>query len=70
MADISTNAKAKLTALLAAQARGELIAEINVSNFDNEYKRGAGMCSVLYASENVYTRHVVCNVYKASLILL
>jgi hypothetical protein len=44
MADISTNAKAKLTLLLAAQARGEHIAEINVSNVNDEHtKWGYGM---------------------------
>ena len=68
MADISTNAKVKLTALLAAQARGEHIAEINVSNCDDEHNWVDGMWSVLYASEDVYTRHVVCNVFEALLI--
>ncbi len=43
MADISTNAKAKLTALLAAQARGDPIAEINVSNCNDEHGGGDGM---------------------------
>ena len=42
MADISTNAKAKLTALLAAQARGDPIAKIDVSNCNDNYYRGAG----------------------------
>jgi hypothetical protein len=51
-ADISTNAKAKLTALLAAQARGEHIAEINVSNCNDERTLygGYGMRQVMYAS--------------------
>ena len=43
MADISKNAKAKLAALLAAQARGDRIAEINVSNCNDEHDWGSGM---------------------------
>jgi len=43
MADISMNAKAKLSALLAAQARGDPIAEINVSNCNDERNWVDGM---------------------------
>ena len=51
MADISYNAKAKLTALLAAQARGDRIAEINVSNINDEHTKGNdGMWQAMYAS--------------------
>ena len=50
MADISENAKAKLTALFAAQARGDLVAEINVSNCNDERSSGECMWQVTYAS--------------------
>ena len=43
MADISKNAKAKLTVLLAAQARGDPFAEINVSNCDDTANGRDGM---------------------------
>ena len=54
MADISYNAKAKLTALLAAQARGDRIAEINVSNCNNElgYNPSKGMGQVPNSHEH------------------
>ena len=44
MAAMSTSDKAKLSALFDAQARGDHIAEINVSNCNDEHtKRGDGM---------------------------
>ena len=69
MADISTNAKAKLTALLAAQARGDRIAEINVSNCNDGHNYNPnGMVQLLFASLSISYRHVVCNVFEALLI--
>ena len=44
MAAMSTSAKAKLSSLFAAQARGDHIAEIDVSNCNDLHtKRGEGM---------------------------
>ncbi len=66
MVDISTNAEAKFTALLAAQARGDPIAEIDVSNCnDDHHYNSNGIWQLSLGSLSISYRHVVFNINEA-----